>query len=230
MHDDARGRETMCPDAFASPHRGLRPGTSVIEEHSGSRSAVITVSTDGSCLVNPGGAIGWAWINHDGSFDSGGAVSGTNQVAELTALLQAVRSHPGAEPLLIESDSQYAIKCASEWVVAWKRKGWRTAGGQPVKNLELVQAIDRAITERAGPVRFRWVRGHVGDPFNERADQLAGLAAQDWAAGRGDLDGTLVPELGDPTGSPVRPAPSSVPAATKAGATPPDWGMDTLFD
>ncbi len=71
-------------------------------------SAVITVSTDGSCLSNPGGAIGWAWINHDGSFDSGGAASGTNQVAELTALLQAVRAHPGADPLLIESDSQYA--------------------------------------------------------------------------------------------------------------------------
>lgn len=198
---------------------------------------MITVSTDGSCLSNPGGAIGWAWINHDGTFDSGGAVSGTNQVAELTALLQAVRAHPGAEPLLIESDSQYAIKCASEWVVAWKRKGWRTAGGQPVKNLELVQAIDRVITERTGPVRFRWVRGHVGDPFNERADQLAGLAAQDWAAGRGDLDGTLVPELGDPT----RPAGRATGAAhttTAASHAPapkqptpePAWDMDTLFD
>ncbi|UKJ62691.1 ribonuclease HI [Cellulosimicrobium cellulans] len=187
---------------------------------------MITVSTDGSCLSNPGGAIGWAWINHDGTFDSGGAVSGTNQVAELTALLQAVRAHPGAEPLLIESDSQYAIKCASEWVVAWKRKGWRTAGGQPVKNLELVRAIDRVITERAGPVRFRWVRGHVGDPFNERADQLAGLAAQDWAAGRGDLDGTLVPELGDPTRPPGR-----VPATAPRQPTPePAWDMDTLFD
>ncbi|MGN6241539.1 MAG: ribonuclease H family protein [Cellulosimicrobium cellulans] len=198
---------------------------------------MITVSTDGSCLSNPGGAIGWAWINHDGTFDSGGAVSGTNQVAELTALLQAVRAHPGAEPLLIESDSQYAIKCASEWVVAWKRKGWRTAGGQPVKNLELVQAIDRVITERAGPVRFRWVRGHVGDPFNERADQLAGLAAQDWAAGRGDLDGTLVPELGDPT-RPVGRAPATAPVPTAASHAPapkqptpePAWDMDTLFD
>lgn len=192
---------------------------------------MITVSTDGSCLSNPGGAIGWAWINHDGSFDSGGAASGTNQVAELTALLQAVRAHPGAEPLLIESDSQYAIKCSSEWVVAWKRKGWRTAGGQPVKNLELVQAIDRAITERAGPVRFRWVRGHVGDPFNERADQLAGAAAQDWAAGRGDLDGTLVPELGDPTAPAGRTSPSAaVPASSRAAATEPAWDMDTLFD
>jgi ribonuclease HI len=191
---------------------------------------VITVSTDGSCLRNPGGAIGWAWINHDGTFDSGGAASGTNQVAELTALLQAVRAHPGAEPLLIESDSQYAIKCASEWVVAWKRKGWRTAGGQPVKNLELVRAIDRAITERPGPVRFRWVRGHVGDPFNERADQLAGLAAQEWAAGRGDVEGTLVPELGHRAGAEDRAAvATAAPGAARAGADP-AWDMDTLFD
>ncbi len=200
---------------------------------------MITVSTDGSCLANPGGAIGWAWINHDGTFDSGGAASGTNQIAELTALLQALRAHPGAEPLLVESDSQYAIKCASEWVVAWKRKGWRTAGGTPVKNLSLVQAIDEVITGREGPVRFRWVRGHVGDPFNERADQLAGLAARDWAAGRGEAGsqetgGALVPELvgAGPLETDDGPAavtgnrPSSRPAAA-ARAT---WNMDTLFD
>ncbi|WP_265521636.1 ribonuclease H family protein [Oerskovia flava] len=198
---------------------------------------MITVSTDGSCLRNPGGAIGWAWINHDGTFDSGGAASGTNQIAELTALLQAVRSHPGEQPLLIESDSQYAIKCSSEWVVAWKRKGWKTAGGTPVKNLEIVQAIDTAITARRGPVRFRWVRGHVGDPFNERADQLAGLAAQEWAAGRGDVNSTLVPELvpaaaregrasGDgrtPSGDDRAPGERTVKQADP-------WDMDTLFD
>ena len=150
---------------------------------------MITVSTDGSCLVNPGGAIGWAWINHDGTFDSGGAASGTNQVAELTALLQAVRAHPGAQPLLIESDSQYAIKCASEWVHGWRRKGWRTASGSPVQNLALVQGIERAIAERPGPVTFVWVRGHQGDRFNERADELAGIAA------RAMRDGTLEPAV-----------------------------------
>ena len=154
---------------------------------------MIIVSTDGSCLRNPGGAIGWAWIAHEGGrFDSGGAASGTNQVAELTALLRAVEAHPGTEPLLIESDSQYAIRCASEWLPGWKRKGWRTASGGAVKNLELVQAIDQAISSRGGPVRFRWVRGHVGNQFNERADQLAGLAAREWAAGRGSVDALLV--------------------------------------
>ncbi|OZD07294.1 ribonuclease HI [Rhodococcus sp. 06-235-1A] len=143
---------------------------------------MIIVSTDGSCLRNPGGAIGWAWVNHTGPSSSGGEPSGTNQVAELRALLEAVLAHPGPEPLLIESDSQYAIKCASEWLAGWKRKGWKTASGTPVRNLELVQNIERAITDREGPVRFRWVRGHVGNHFNEAADALAGEAARAIAA------------------------------------------------
>lgn len=156
---------------------------------------VIIVSTDGSCLKNPGGAIGWAWVDHTGPSASGGASSGTNQIAELRALLEAVLAHPGAEPLLIEADSQYAIKCASEWLPGWKRKGWRTSTGTAVRNLDLVRAIDRAITEREGPVRFRWVRGHVGNEYNEMADQLAGEAA------RGVRDGTL--EESPPAGSAV---------------------------
>jgi ribonuclease HI len=140
---------------------------------------VITVSTDGSCLRNPGGPSGWAWVNHQGPAASGGIAAGTNQVAELTAVLRAIEAHPGDEPLVIESDSQYAIKCASEWVVGWKRKGWRTASGSPVQNLALVQGIERAIAERTGPVRFVWVRGHVGNYYNEQADLLAGAAASE---------------------------------------------------
>ena len=149
---------------------------------------MIIVSTDGSCLRNPGGAIGWAWVEHTGPQASGGAASGTNQVAELTALLEAIRSHPGDEPLLIESDSQYAIKCASDWLPGWKRKGWRTSSGGEVRNLALIQQIDRLIDSRPGPVRFRWVRGHVGNYFNEQADALAGTAAREAAAAA-----TLVP-------------------------------------
>lgn len=144
---------------------------------------VIIVSTDGSCLRNPGGAIGWAWVNHTGPSNSGGEASGTNQTAELRALLEAVLAHPGDEPMLIESDSQYAIKCASEWLPGWKRKGWKTASGSPVQNLELIKSIDSAIGGRTGPVRFRWVRGHVGNYFNEAADALAGEAARAIAAG-----------------------------------------------
>ncbi|MGV9615023.1 ribonuclease H family protein [Nocardia xishanensis] len=144
---------------------------------------MIIVSTDGSCLRNPGGAIGWAWVNHQGGASrSGGAATGTNQIAELRAILEAVEAHPGAEPLLIESDSLYAIKCASEWISSWRLNGWRTSTGGAVKNVELIQQIDRAISSRPGPVRFRWVRGHVGNYFNEMADTLAGEAARKAAA------------------------------------------------
>ncbi|MEV6222519.1 ribonuclease H [Nocardia fluminea] len=148
---------------------------------------MIIVSTDGSCLRNPGGAIGWAWVNHSGPADSGGAASGTNQIAELRGVLEAILAHPGAEPMLIESDSQYAIKCASEWITSWRRNGWRTSTGGAVKNVEIIKQIDRAITGREGPVRFRWVRGHVGNYFNEQADKLAGEAA------RAIREGVLVP-------------------------------------
>ncbi|NMN95389.1 ribonuclease H family protein [Antrihabitans stalactiti] len=143
---------------------------------------MIIVSTDGSCLKNPGGAIGWAWVNHHGPSANGGGPSGTNQIAELRGVLEAILAHPGSEPMLIESDSQYAIKCASEWLVGWKRRGWRTAAGAEVKNLALIQDLDRAISTRQGPVRFRWVRGHVGNYFNELADALAGEAAREAAA------------------------------------------------
>ncbi|RDI48262.1 ribonuclease H family protein [Nocardia mexicana] len=143
---------------------------------------MIIVSTDGSCLRNPGGAIGWAWVGHQGSSASGGAASGTNQVAELRAVLEAIVAHPGAEPLLIESDSLYAIKCASEWISGWRLNGWKTSTGGAVKNVELVQHIDHHIATRPGPVRFRWVRGHVGNYFNEQADKLAGEAARAAAA------------------------------------------------
>lgn len=143
---------------------------------------MIIVSTDGSCLRNPGGAIGWAWVGHNGSSACGGAASGTNQIAELRAVLEAIVAHPGAEPLLIESDSLYAIKCASEWISGWRMNGWRTSTGAAVKNVEIIKQIDRSISGRPGPVRFRWVRGHVGNYFNEKADALAGQAAREAAA------------------------------------------------
>ncbi|MCJ0979933.1 ribonuclease HI [Rhodococcus sp. ARC_M12] len=185
---------------------------------------MIIVSTDGSCLRNPGGAIGWAWVNHTGPSNSGGEPSGTNQVAELRALLEAVSAHPGPEPLLIESDSQYAIKCASEWLAGWKRKGWKTASGTPVRNLELVQSIERAITDREGPVRFRWVRGHVGNHFNEAADALAGEAARAVAAG-----GAVSPAVSASTET--APAPTAADAApTRKAAAPAAAPRETSED
>ncbi|WP_067567809.1 ribonuclease H family protein [Nocardia acidivorans] len=172
---------------------------------------MIIVSTDGSCLRNPGGAIGWAWVNHAGGSASGGAPSGTNQIAELRALLEAIRAHPGAEPLFIESDSLYAIKCASEWINGWRRNGWKTSTGGPVKNLELIRQIDQAISTRSGPVRFRWVRGHVGNYFNEQADTLCGQAAR--AIASGTLDPSPEPAPSEPVTEPIplEPATEEIP-------------------
>ncbi|GAA4723352.1 hypothetical protein GCM10023216_11140 [Isoptericola chiayiensis] len=201
---------------------------------------MIIVSTDGSSPAGTGGAIGWAWVAHgSGRFDSGGAADGSAQVADLTALCHAVEAHPGDEPLFVESGSQYAIRCAAEWLPDWKAQGWRTASGAAVQHLETVQRLDRAITARSGPVRFRWARGHVDSPFSERARELAGLAADDWAAGRGDLDGALLDEsLLDVESEEVRREPEPVGARAarreESRTTPPtsgpDWELGTLFD
>ena len=95
----------------------------------------ITVSTDGSALGNPNGPMGWGWADHDlnaggtpghdhaGDCDAGGATNGTNQIGELCAVLEALRAHPGSEPLVIETDSQYAINCSTKWVHGWKKNG-----------------------------------------------------------------------------------------------------------
>ncbi|MEG3616343.1 MULTISPECIES: RNase H family protein [Isoptericola] len=196
---------------------------------------MIIVSTDGSCPTD-GDAIGWAWVAHgSGRFDSGGAADGTAQVAELTALRHAVEAHPGDEPLFVESGSQWAIRCASEWLEGWKAHAWRTASGEEVPHRDAVQALDEAISARPGPVRFRWVRGHVDSPFTTRARELAELAAQDWAAGRGELDGLLLDDSAarETSHGPVDgPEPEPV-GARRASSTPtsgPGWELGTLFD
>ena len=150
----------------------------------------LVVSTDGSALSNPNGPMGWAWADHEGGdADAGGASNGTNQIGELCAVLQALRAHPGERPLVIETDSQYAINCSTTWVPGWKKKGWKNSQGKPVKNRPLIEAIDQEIQTRPGSVRFVWVKGHAGNTFNEKVDTLArGYAT---AAGKGDREGCL---------------------------------------
>ncbi|PWG66582.1 ribonuclease H family protein [Bifidobacterium callitrichidarum] len=159
----------------------------------------ITVSTDGSALGNPNGPMGWAWADHeknaggkpghehdDHGYDSGGATNGTNQIGELCAVLEALRAHPGSEPLLIESDSQYAINCSTTWVKGWKRNGWKNSQKKSVKNVELIKAIDAEISRRPGPVSFKWVKGHAGNAGNELVDELARTYAGDCRSGARD--------------------------------------------
>lgn len=155
----------------------------------------ITVSTDGSALGNPNGPMGWAWADHasnaartpghqhDGDSDAGGATNGTNQIGELCAVLEALRAHRGAEPLTIETDSQYAINCSTKWVHGWKKNGWKNSQKKPVKNAPLIKAIDAEIGRREGPVRFVWVKGHNGNPGNEKVDDLAHTYSGDARSG-----------------------------------------------
>lgn len=155
----------------------------------------ITVSTDGSALGNPNGPMGWAWADHatnaartpehqhDGDSDAGGATNGTNQIGELCAVLEALRAHRGSEPLTIETDSQYAINCSTTWVKGWKKNGWKNSQKKPVKNAPLIKAIDAEIAARKGPVTFVWVKGHNGNPGNEKVDELAHTYSGDARSG-----------------------------------------------
>lgn len=156
---------------------------------------MIVVSTDGSALGNPNGSMGWAWADHtdesgsahehhhSGNADAGGATNGTNQIGELCAVLEALRAHPGSEPLTIESDSQYAINCATTWIHGWKKNGWKNSKNEPVKNADLIRAIDAELTKREGSVKFVWVKGHAGNAGNEKVDTLARTYAEDCRSG-----------------------------------------------
>jgi len=141
----------------------------------------IIAAADGSALGNPG-PMGWAWYIDDDSWAAGGAPYGTNNIGELTAVLELLRATAHTdEDLLIHCDSRYVIDSITKWMPGWKRKGWKKADGKPVMNLEIVQALDREIAGRT--VRFEWVKGHAGHPLNEAADSRANGAAQAYRNG-----------------------------------------------
>jgi ribonuclease HI len=133
------------------------------------------VFTDGACLGNPGPG-GWAWAVPDGPFASGAEPSTTNQRMEVTAVLRALESLPG--PLLVKSDSTYVVNCFRDrWWEGWRRRGWRNAAGKPVANRDLWEPLLALALDPARTVRFDWVKGHSGDPMNDRVDMLANEAA-----------------------------------------------------
>jgi ribonuclease HI len=111
-------------------------------------------------------------------FASGFEPNTTNQRMELTAVLEALRSLPG--PLEVVSDSTYVVNCFRDrWWEGWRRRGWRNARGEPVANQDLWKDLVAAVVdERPGQVRFRWVKGHGGDPLNDLVDRLANDAAR----------------------------------------------------
>ena len=142
----------------------------------------ITAAADGSSLGNPGPA-GWAWYVDEDTWDAGGWPKGTNNLGELTAILRLLQATAETgEELHILADSQYAINVVSKWRLGWKKRGWTKADKKPIKNLELIQEIDRAMEGRR--VTFEWVKGHAGHRMNERADDLARACAEAYQAGR----------------------------------------------
>jgi ribonuclease HI len=142
------------------------------------------VWTDGACSGNPGPG-GWAAIviPPGGGAPvelSGGEPATTNNRMELTAALEGLRSLPEGAHACVVTDSLLMLKSMTLWLTGWKRKGWRTAGGKPVKNQDLLMALDAEVRRHAA-VRWHWVRGHQKGVeharLNDRADRLAVAAA-----------------------------------------------------
>jgi ribonuclease HI len=150
------------------------------------RAGEVLVWTDGSCRRNPGPG-GWAAIVVPAGGGEAVELSGhdpatTNNRMELTAALEGLRSLPAGAPVCVVTDSRLMIDSMTKWIYGWRRRGWRTAAGDPVKNKDLIAALDAEIG-RLGGVRWHWVRGHETGPghehkqLNDRADRLAVAAA-----------------------------------------------------
>lgn len=140
---------------------------------------MITAAADGSSLGNPG-PTGWGWYIDDDRWAAGGQRQGTNNIGELSAVIDLLQQTGEVDELLILCDSKYVIDSITKWMPGWKRKGWKKADGKPVMNVELMQQLDRLMSARKAAgrvVRFEWVKGHAGHPLNEAADRLANGAA-----------------------------------------------------
>lgn len=135
----------------------------------------IEIYTDGACKGNPGPG-GWGVLLKAGGTEKemfGGELATTNNRMELMAVIQALSALKRPCEVTLFLDSQYVLKGITEWLPGWKAKGWRTASKQPVKNVELWQQLDALVQQGGHRIDWRWVRGHNGDPGNERADALA---------------------------------------------------------
>ncbi|MBQ2048696.1 MAG: ribonuclease HI, partial [Schwartzia sp.] len=143
------------------------------------------IYTDGSCLRNPDGPGGWAAVitktaTGEKQEISGGEASTTNNRMELTAGIMALRALPEGASTAFFADSQYLQNAfVKRWLVSWKRRGWITSTGTPVKNQDLWMALDAEVS--CHEVHFHWVKGHAGNEDNERCDRLAKAEAMKFA-------------------------------------------------
>ena len=138
----------------------------------------VQIHTDGACLGNPGPG-GWAALLRYKAHErelSGGEAHTTNNRMELMAAIAGLEALNEPCTIMLQTDSQYVRQGITEWMANWLRRGWKTAGGDPVKNRDLWERLHAAAARHR--VDWRWVKGHAGDPDNERVDQLARAQAE----------------------------------------------------
>lgn len=134
---------------------------------------IVEIFTDGACRGNPGPG-GWGALLRYGAHEKelcGGEAETTNNRMELMAAIRALEALTRPTDVRVTTDSQYVKQGITTWLPAWKARGWRTADRKPVKNVDLWQRLETALTPHR--VEWRWIRGHAGHPENERADALA---------------------------------------------------------
>ncbi len=139
----------------------------------------VVIYTDGACSHNPGPG-GWAYLLRYGAHEklaSGHEAETTNNRMELRAVIEALKSLTRPCAVAVYTDSQYVRKGILEWMEGWQRNGWRTAAKKAVKNQDLWQ--DLLAATALHEIDWHWVKGHSGDPDNERVDEAARLACKD---------------------------------------------------
>ena len=135
----------------------------------------VVIYTDGACKGNPGPG-GWGAVLSNGETEKelfGGELGTTNNRMEMTAVIEALAALKKPCHVTLYLDSEYVRKGITEWIHGWKARGWRTAEKAPVKNVDLWQKLDALVASSDHKIDWRWVKGHAGDPGNERADALA---------------------------------------------------------
>jgi ribonuclease HI len=139
----------------------------------------VEIWTDGACKGNPGPG-GWGALLKMGAIEKtlhGGEPLTTNNRMEMLAVIEALGALKRPCKVLLHVDSQYVMKGMTEWIHGWKQRGWRTADKKPVKNADLWQRMDEEVAKHT--ITWKWVKGHAGDPGNERADLLANRGVEE---------------------------------------------------
>ena len=140
----------------------------------------IVIYTDGACKGNPGPG-GWGAVLRSGEHEKllhGGEKHTTNNRMEISAVIFALQALKQPSSVEIWTDSQYVQKGVTEWLNGWKKRGWKPAGKDPVKNADLWQVLDGLLPNHK--ISWHWVRGHNGHPGNELADQLANKGVEEF--------------------------------------------------